>query len=219
MKVVAIVPAYNEEKTVGLIVRTLKSSSGLNEVVVVDDGSFDNTAKVAEAAGADRVIRLAKNIGKGGAVKAGAHASDADIIFLCDADFLGLSPPHVERILRPVLEGKKTMCTGLRDRGPVLTRVISHLPLLSGERALRREVLDGIPERFLSGFRLEIALNWYCRVNRLVYGSVPTIGVEQVRKIDKVGFIQGIFGYAAMIWQIAEAMVRVRLERNEFLKR
>lgn len=219
MRVAALVPAYDEENTVGRVVRTLKASSGIDEVIVVDDGSSDRTAEESEAAGADRVIRLTKNVGKGGAVKAGAEVSGADILFLCDADFLGLTPAHVERILKPVIGGKMAMCTGLRDRGPILTRVIAHLPLLSGERALRREVLDGIPKRFLRGFRIEIALNWYCRVNRLSYGSVPTMGVNQVRKIGKVGLIQGLFGYAVMIWQIAEAMISVRLEENEFLKR
>jgi hypothetical protein len=149
----------------------------------------------------------------------GAAATRAEILFLCDADFVGLGPEHVERILAPVAEGRLMMCTGLRDRGPLLTRLIAHLPLLSGERALRRGVLDGIPRRFLQGFRLEMALNWYCRANRLPYGSVPTLGVGQVRKIEKVGLLRGLAGYAVMIWEVAEAMVRVRFAKQEFLKR
>lgn len=219
MRVAAIVPAYDEEKTVGRVVRTLKASPVIDEVIVVSDGSKDRTAEEALSAGADRVLRLAENVGKGGAVKAGAEATPAELLFLCDADFLDLAPMHVERIVAPVAEGRLTMCTGLRDRGPFLTRVIAHLPLLSGERALRREVLDGVPERFLKGFRIEMALNWYCRANRLPYGSVPTLGVGQVRKFEKVGLLRGLAGYAVMTWQIAEAMVRVRLAKDEFLKR
>lgn len=218
MSVAAIVPAYDEEKTIGRVVRTLKAARGVDEVIVVGDGSKDRTAEVAASAGA-RVIRLRQNVGKGGAVKMGAAATQAEILFLCDADFVGLEPAHVERILAPVLEGRLAMCTGLRDRGPLLTRVIAHLPLLSGERALRREVLDGVPRRYVQGFRLEVALNWYCRANRLPYGSVPTLGVGQVRKIEKRGVLRGIVGYAVMIWEIAEAMVRVRFAKHEFLKR
>jgi glycosyltransferase involved in cell wall biosynthesis len=213
----ALVPARDEERTVGSVVRTLKASRGVDEVIVVDDGSSDRTAEEAEAAGA-RVVRLAQNVGKGGAVLAGAAATRADVLFLCDADFLGLAPAHVERILAPVAEGRLMMCTGLRDRGPFLTRLIAHLPLLSGERALRREVLEGVPPRFLQGFRIEMALNWYCRANRLPYGSVPTLGVGQVRKIEKVGLLRGIAGYTVMVWEVAEAMVRVRLAKKEFLR-
>jgi polyisoprenyl-phosphate glycosyltransferase len=218
MSVAAIVPAFNEEKTVGRVVRTLAASPGIGEVIVVSDGSTDRTADEAAASGA-RVIRLRENVGKGGAVKMGAAATRAEILFLCDADFIGLTPAHVERILAPVAAGRLAMCTGLRDRGPLLTRLIAHMPLLSGERALRREVIEGVPRRFLEGFRIEMALNWYCRANRLPYGSVPTLGVGQVRKFEKVGVVRGSLGYVVMVWEVAEAMVRVRFAKKEFLKR
>ena len=218
MSVAAIVPAFDEEKTVGAVVRVLASSRGVDEVIVVSDGSTDRTAEAAAAAGA-RVLRLRENVGKGGAVRMGAAATRADILFLCDADFIGLEPAHVERILAPVVEGRLAMCTGLRDRGSFLTRVIAHLPLLSGERALKREVLERVPRRFLQGFRLEVALNWCCRANCLAYGSVPTLGVGQVRKMQKVGALRGLAGYAVMAWEVAEAMIRVRLAKKEFMKR
>jgi glycosyltransferase involved in cell wall biosynthesis len=213
----AIVPAFDEEATIGEVVRTLKAARGVDEVVVVSDGSADRTAEAAAAAGA-RVVRLRENVGKGGAVRMGAAATRADVLFLCDADLVGLRPEQVERLLAPVVEARLAMCTGLRDRGPLLTRLIAHLPLLSGERALKREVLEGVPRRFVQGFRLEIALNWYCRANRLPYGSVPTLGVGQVRKMRKRGVVRGLAGYARMILEIADAMVRVRLAKREFLK-
>lgn len=212
----AIVPAYDEEKTIGGVVRALKASLGIDEVIVVSDGSDDRTAEAAEAAGADQVLRLPKNVGKGGALKRGVEATRAEVLFFCDADFIGLTPAHVERLLRPVSEGRLMMCAGLRDRGPFLTRLIAHLPLISGERALRREVFEGVPERFLEGFRVEMALNFSCRANGLSYGSIPTLGVRQVLKIEKVGVWQGLIGYLAMIWQIVEALVLARLARREF---
>ncbi len=218
MSVAAIVPAFDEEKTVARVVRVLKAARGVDEVIVVSDGSSDRTAEEAAAAGA-RVIRLRENVGKGGAVKMGAAATGAETLFLCDADFVGLEAAHVERILAPVVEGRLRMCTGLRDRGPLLTRIIAHLPLLSGERALKREVLEGVPRRFLQGFRLEIALNWYCRTNGLPYGSVPTLGVGQIRKMAKVGVLRGLLGYARMILEVADAMLRVRFAKKEFMKR
>lgn len=211
----AIVPAFEEERTVGDVVRALKSSPLVGEVIVVDDGSADRTAELAAAAGAT-VIRQTGNAGKGEAVRLGAAATRASVLLLCDADFIGFTAAHAERLLRPVLEGRLAMCTGLRDRGPSLTCLIAHLPLLSGERALRRDVLERVPARFLSGFRLEIALNWACRASGLPYGSIPTVGVTQVRKIEKRGVLKGLLGYLRMGWEVAEAMVRVRLARREF---
>ena len=99
--VAAIVPAYNEEATVGGVVAALKSSPLLAEVIVVDDGSSDETAAVAQASGA-RVVRK-PNGGKGSAVLAGVAATDAPVIALFDADLEGLTSDHVERLLAPLL--------------------------------------------------------------------------------------------------------------------
>ena len=137
---------------------------------------------------------------------------------LCDADLVGLEPAHIERLLEPVASGRLAMCTGLRDRGPILTRIIARLPNLSGERALRRSILEGVPRRFLQGFRLEIALNRYCRANRLPTGLVPTLGVGQVRKMEKVGVVRGALEYVRMVAEIADALLRVRFANKEFLK-
>jgi len=214
----AVVPAFNEEKTIAGIVRTLKAVRGIDEVIVVDDGSEDGTAAAAAAAGADQVLRLPENLGKGGALARGVRATSAGILFFCDADFLGLMPAHVERLLRPVREGRKAMEAGERDRGPLLAPLLARLPHISGERALRREVFEGVPPRFLARFRVEIALEYYCEVNRLAYGAVPTVGIAHVRKMQKVGFVRGLAAYAAMIWQIADAFVRVRLAKKEFIR-
>ena len=214
--VAAIVPALNEERTIGEVVRTLAASKPIEEVIVVDDGSVDRTLEVAERAGA-RVVRLERTIGKGGALLAGAQATSAEILFFCDADFIGLAPAHVERLLAPVLDGRLIMCAGLRDRGPFMTRLISHLPLLSGERALQRRVIEAVPTRFLEGFRVEMALNYACRARGWKYGSIPTLGVHQVRKMQKVGFWRGLAAYVKMVWEIADALVRVRVSKKEFL--
>lgn len=214
----AIVPAYDEEKTVGDVVRVLKAAREIDEIVVVSDGSTDGTAAAAEAAGADRVLRLAENVGKGGALLRGAAATAAETLFFCDADLVGLTPEFVDRLVAPVREGRCAMRTGLRDRGPLLAPLLRRLPVIAGERALRRRVLEGVPKRFLERFRVEIALDAYCRINRLPVESAPSRGVGQVRKMQKVGFLRGLAGYLAMIWQIAEAFVRTRLARNEFFE-
>lgn len=85
-KVVAIIPAYNEDRLIGSVV--LKARQYAQDVIVVDDGSTDDTAAVAQSAGAD-VIRHEKNMGKGKALSAGlskARLLDPDAVVVIDAD-------------------------------------------------------------------------------------------------------------------------------------
>lgn len=86
MKVVAVMPAYNEEKTIHHIVK--KTKQYVNTVIVVDDGSSDNTSKLAKRAGA-LVIKHKKNMGLGSSIRTGlkkAKKNGADITITIDAD-------------------------------------------------------------------------------------------------------------------------------------
>jgi len=87
MRTCVLIPAYNEEKTIGAVVRELKSK-GL-DVVVIDDGSDDNTEKVASENGA-LIIRHIRNLGKGASLKEGfdfiLRATNFDTIIIMDGD-------------------------------------------------------------------------------------------------------------------------------------
>src|SRR5512146_582304 len=98
----AIVPAYNEEATVGGVVRALVGSGAFEAVVVVSDGSTDRTAEEARAAGATLVHSFSKNRGKGAALGHGVMHVDAPIVCFFDADLVGLETAHVDALLGPV---------------------------------------------------------------------------------------------------------------------
>ncbi len=86
-----IVPAFNEAATIGQIVRRIKQAGADYEVIVIDDGSEDDTANSARTAGAT-VIRNPYNLGNGASVKAGCLAASGDVIVMIDAD--GQHPPE-----------------------------------------------------------------------------------------------------------------------------
>jgi len=211
-RVAAIIPAYNEEKTVGSVVEAVRMSPYVDEVIVVSDGSVDRTHELAEAAGA-RVLHLPKKGGKGEAMLHGVAHTDAPIILFLDADLVGLVPDHLERIVLPVISGSRAMNVGLRDRGWLVNRLMPHLPLIGGERAMSRQVVEGVPPEFIRGFMVESALNYYCRSRGLTYGTVPLPGLTIRRKIDKVGWSQGLKQYARMFAQVGLAMLAVRVAR------
>jgi glycosyltransferase involved in cell wall biosynthesis len=214
--IAAIVPAFNEERTIGDVVRALKACALITEVVVVSDGSTDGTADTARAAGADVVRQLPVRKGKGGAMQHGVALTDAEVLFFCDADLLHFKPENAEAIIRPVIEGTLAMSVGLRDRGEFMIWLEGRLPFIGGERAMRRSVFESIPDIFLKGFKVEAALNFYCRANGLPYGGVPSRGVSMVKKMQKVGFWKGLAEYVVMGYAIVHSMIDVRLHRKEF---
>lgn len=104
-KVSVIVPAFNEEETVANVVSVIKELSYVSEIIVVDDGSTDNTKEVAEKAGA-RLISHKVNQGKGAALTTGYMNTSCDIIAFIDADIHNLTSKKVDKIIKPILDGK-----------------------------------------------------------------------------------------------------------------
>jgi glycosyltransferase involved in cell wall biosynthesis len=100
VRTLVAIPAYNEELSLGSVLASLKEHHPLEHVVVVDDGSFDGTAKVARAAGV-RVLRHAINLGVGAAIGTAfkfAAANDYDRMIQLDADGQH-RPDHLEELL------------------------------------------------------------------------------------------------------------------------
>lgn len=110
MRIAAVIPAFNEEVAIGSV--ALLTGEHVDEVIVVDDGSSDRTAHVAEMAGA-RVIRHHKNMGKGAALKTGFEAADADVVVTLDADGQH-NPAEIPKLVEPILRGEADVVNGSR---------------------------------------------------------------------------------------------------------
>lgn len=210
--VAVIIPAFNESATIGTVVRVAVLSSLVDEVIVVSDGSTDETARIAKEAGA-KTIDLKQNIGKGGAMRKGLEQTQASVIVFLDADLIGFTGEHLAKLIRPVLDRACVMQVGIRDRGPFWTACAHYLPLISGERAVRREILEQIPERFYQGFMIEAAFNYYCRTRRLKRGLVDLKGLSIRRKYQKVGWPKAVVQYSLMTAQIIWAILQVRFAK------
>ncbi len=210
--VVAIVPAFNEEKTITDVVRPLVASELIDEVFVISDGSTDATSERAREAGA-RVHEFSHRGGKGEAMLYAVAHSDAEILAFFDADLIGLTVAHIESLLLPVVNGGRWMNIGIRDRGAFFSWLSHHLPLISGERAMRRSVFEGVPAEYMHGFMVETAINYYCRAHQLNYGAINLPGLTIRRKYQKVSWPRAVVQYIRMFWQVAKAMLIVRLAR------
>ncbi|NPV62182.1 MAG: glycosyltransferase family 2 protein [Methanotrichaceae archaeon] len=110
-EITAILPAYNEEVSIGSVV--LQTKKYADRIIVVDDGSADRTAEVAEMAGAE-VIRHPQNRGKGAALKTGFGAlNGADVVVTIDTDGQH-DPADIPRLVAPILGGEADMVNGSR---------------------------------------------------------------------------------------------------------
>jgi len=110
-KILAIIPAYNEEVSIGsIILRTMKH---VDRIVVIDDGSEDKTAEVAKLAGAEVVVH-GKNLGKGTAIKSGfASIKDENIIVTIDGDGQN-NPDEIPILIEPITNSKCDFVNGSR---------------------------------------------------------------------------------------------------------
>jgi glycosyltransferase involved in cell wall biosynthesis len=118
MRKAAVVPAFNEAGSIGAVIAEIRDADPDFEIIVVDDGSADATAELAEAAGA-RVIRLPYNLGIGAAVQTGlqyASQEDFDVAVQIDGDGQH-DPQELTRLLEPVLAGEADIAVGTRFAG------------------------------------------------------------------------------------------------------
>jgi glycosyltransferase involved in cell wall biosynthesis len=114
MRVSFLVPAFNEEATIGEVLERVAALGLDAQVIVVDDGSTDRTAEIAESYGAT-VIRQ-PNAGKGAALRAAIGAVDGDIAVIQDAD-MEYDPAEVPELIEPIVRGVADVVYGSRLRG------------------------------------------------------------------------------------------------------
>lgn len=207
-RTIAIIPAFNEGKTIGNVVSVLKGVSLIDDIIVVSDGSTDSTAKVAKELGV-KVIELVENRGKGGAMKAGLEGTVADVILFLDADLLGLTTSHVYDLVQPVLDGDAEMTVGIFGKGRVATDLAQKVaPYLSGQRAVRRSLLENVSGMDMARFGVEVALTRHIETSRAKVIEVILGDMSHVIKEEKLGVIKGLAARAKMYWEIVKFLVR-----------
>ena len=197
-----VLPAFREVDRIGPTLERIRHELGPLvgdrreelEVLVVDDGSDDGTAEAAEAAGADRVVRMERNSGKGAAVRAGVRAATGSTIAFTDAD-LAYGPAQVAELL-VLVEAGYDMVVGsrrhtdtrtlvragrLREAGGRLVNLATHALLLGqyrdtqcGLKAFRADVArDLFNASTLDGFAFDVELFHLAERWRLSLAEVP----------------------------------------------
>jgi glycosyltransferase involved in cell wall biosynthesis len=218
--VIALIPAYDEDRFIGSVV--LKARRFVDEVIVVDDGSTDETAALAEAAGA-QVIRQTHNQGKAAALNAGielARQINAVAVIFLDGDGQH-SPNDIPALLKPILSGEADIVVGSRFMGvesntpgwrvfgqhalTLATNLASGVPLSdsqNGFRALSRQAIQHLNFQ-TRGFSVESEMQFLIKNHALTVSEVPiAVNYDEKPKRNPITHgLQVINGIMRMIGQ------------------
>jgi glycosyltransferase involved in cell wall biosynthesis len=208
--ILAIIPVFNEAKTIRKVLSVLRQVDSLGEIVVVDDGSTDGSRKEIEAEAAnDERIRLLSNpvnLGKGQSVLSAWKLSHASCILMLDADLYGLEPQHIRDLIDPVLSGRADMTIGQFRKGYWRTD-LSHrvTPWLSGQRCLRSELFEQVSPKAASGYGIETALTVVSKQDGWRCLRVHLLGVWHHPSEQRRGTLSGAKMRTKMYAQILRA--------------
>jgi glycosyltransferase involved in cell wall biosynthesis len=120
-----VIPCFNEEKTIKVLLETVLIQELVGEVIVIDDCSIDSSIKIVESLGDSRITLLKhdKNKGKGAAIATGLKHSKLPYVIIQDAD-LEYDPNEYEDLMRPILAGKADVVFGSRFLTSTSRRVL-----------------------------------------------------------------------------------------------
>jgi glycosyltransferase involved in cell wall biosynthesis len=202
MRISCLIPAYNEAARIGGVLDAVLGHPMIDEVIVIDDGSTDDTARVAARSGV-RLLHMAQNGGKTQALAAGIALASGDTLLFLDADLTGLTRGDLTQLIHPVASGRADTTISLRRNAPLLWRLIG-LDYISGERVVPRALLDAHLDRLshLPRFGVEVYMNSLKLAARHRIAVVRLDGVSSPSKASKRGVVAGLRADAAMMADI-----------------
>jgi dolichyl-phosphate beta-glucosyltransferase len=208
VRLTVVIPAFREADRIAATVSAVRdqlaavAAHGGLEILVADDGSDDGTADAARAAGADTVLQLTPNRGKGAAVRDGVLAASGRTVAFTDAD-LSYPPEQISRLLHAVEQGWDVVVGSrqhtdtltvvaagrLREFGGRVINVLTGLVLLGryrdtqcGLKAMRRDVGQLVFSRMqVNGFAFDVELFHLVERYRLTLCEVPVAVVNSER--------------------------------------
>ncbi len=207
VRISCVICAYNEAPRIAAVLRVAVGHPLLHEVIVVDDGSTDETAEVVRQFPKVRLVSCQVNRGKSFAMALGVAAAEGELLMLLDADLSGLAPEHVTALALPVLTGEAALSISLRRNSLPIFRAIG-LDFVSGERVLRKELLGEVLEeiRGLPRFGIEVYMNRLIIAQRLSIAVTRWPQVSQSRKTEKLGYWKGIRAEWRMIADLLDVV-------------
>lgn len=196
MGISVVVPAYNEAGRISSVLRPVVASKLVDDVIVVDDGSDDGTADEARMFPV-RVVELPENCGKSAALDRGVSLAKNDTLLFLDADLVGLTTAHVDKLINCYHEMELDMAVGVFANGRKHTDIAQKInPYVSGQRVMDRKQWERakqcVEEVEEIDFGIEIALSRLASKEDWAREFIKLEGVTHVLKEKKRGLMRGV---------------------------
>ena len=178
----AVMPVFNEEKTVKRVVEVLVGNPQVDEVVVIDDGSSDDSLAILKKfATKIKLISIKKNKGKGWAVAKGLRKASGEIILLTDADLVNFNDDYIKKLLEPMGKNGVEVVVGCLRKGKYVPAPFARL---TGERVYyKKDLLPHLKEMRATRFGLEIFLNHLFKDKKIK--KVSLVKLQGLYKYEK----------------------------------
>ncbi|MCX6734782.1 MAG: glycosyltransferase family 2 protein [Candidatus Peregrinibacteria bacterium] len=203
-KISCIVPVFNEGKRVGNVLKALIGHPLLDEVIVVNDGSSDDSEEILKKIKGINLISYSKNKGKSFAVMTGMKQAKNDLLLMIDSDLQGLTAKDITDLVEPVIEGKADVAMTLRKNSLKSFKMMG-LDFVSGERIFSRKMIPKLDDLGkLTCFGLESHLNNLIVKNGARLAVVNWKNVITPRKSVKFGLVEGTWRDLKMVGEIVK---------------
>jgi len=211
LSITVIVCAYNEQVTLPGILEELTNSYYIDEIIVINDGSTDNTGKVLENFLHEpkvKVIEFPYNRGKGYAMSVGIVEAHGDILVFVDADLVNFKERYIVQLIQPLLKEEADMVIG-QPTESIFNKLFNPLKPLSGERAvLRKDIIHIVDKIMNTGYGVETIINLYYRANNKKIKIVHLWGLKHLIKFDKYSTNRAAYSYFHEALQISRHVIK-----------
>jgi len=206
-----IICTFNEEKTICDVVKACRLYNERSEIIVVDDGSQDNTELLLQNLNKTirfNYIKLVENRGKSYAMTIGIENAGNDILLFFDADSIGIRKEHFHDMLLPIMENKADMVLG-HTAATFINVKLTPFKAFTGERVLlKKDILPILDEIRNIRFGIETYINLYFKTHGKRISYVFLEGLKTLNKYEKTTLIKATKQYFSEGREIASTIIK-----------
>lgn len=211
MKASIIICTYNEEKTIADVMISCCKNNPDHEIIVVDDGSVDNTEKILNELSNDytfRYERLETNKGKSWVMVYGVEKATNEIILFFDADVSNIKKEHFDNLLRPIINNEADMVLG-QPSETLIDYKINPFRSLTGERALlKKDIIPILGDIKEIRFGVETFINLYYQAQGKRIKYILMEGLKHPTKYEKTTVINATKEFIKEGKEIASTLLK-----------